>query len=77
MHAWARASPDQMHAERVDGCNPLAVIDGVRRKKKLLLEGKGPVLLDVVTYRCPATPPRTSPPTAPRKRSPLGAQSIR
>ena len=40
-----------MHAERVDGYNPLAVIDAYRRKRKVLDEGKGPVLLDVVTYR--------------------------
>jgi len=44
-------TPTQMHAERVDGFNPLAVIDAYGRKKKLLTEGKGPVLLDVLTYR--------------------------
>lgn len=44
-------SPTQMHAERVDGFNPLAVIEAYGRKKKLLAEGKGPVLLDVLTYR--------------------------
>ena len=42
---------DQMHAERVDGFNVFAVIDAVRRQKQLLLEGKGPALLDVVTSR--------------------------
>ena len=42
---------NQMHAERVDGYNPLAVIEAVGRKKDLLLKGQGPVLLDVVTYR--------------------------
>lgn len=42
---------EQMHAERVDGYNPLAVIDAIRRKKKTLEEGNGPVLLDTVTYR--------------------------
>ena len=47
----AGVTPSQMYAERVDGFNPLAVIDAVGRKKKLLLEGKGPALLDVVTYR--------------------------
>lgn len=47
----AGINPDQMHAERVDGFNVFAVIDAVRRKKKLLLEGKGPALLDVLTYR--------------------------
>ena len=40
-----------MHAERVDGYNPLAVADAIRRKKALLLEGRGPALLDVITYR--------------------------
>ena len=44
-------SPEQMHAERVDGYNPLAVIDAMRRKKQLIDEKKGPVLLDVLTYR--------------------------
>ena len=43
--------PSQLHVERVDGFNPLAVIDAMKRKKKLLLEGKGPAMLDVVTYR--------------------------
>jgi 2-oxoisovalerate dehydrogenase E1 component len=47
----AGVNPEQMHAERVDGYNPLAVADAVERKKKVLLEGRGPVLLDVVTYR--------------------------
>ncbi len=47
----AGVSPTQLYAERVDGFNPLAVIDAVARKKKLLLEGKGPAMLDVVTYR--------------------------
>lgn len=47
----AGINPEQMHAERVDGYNPLAVIDAIKRKKQLLLDKKGPVLLDVVTYR--------------------------
>ena len=47
----AGITPDQMHAERVDGWNPLAVIDAYRRKKELLANNDGPVLLDVVTYR--------------------------
>ncbi len=47
----AGVNPEQMHAERVDGYNPLAVIEATKRKKALLLEKKGPVLLDVVTYR--------------------------
>lgn len=47
----AGITPNQMHAERIDGYNPLAVIDAYARKKDLLLKGDGPVLLDVVTYR--------------------------
>jgi 2-oxoisovalerate dehydrogenase E1 component len=44
-------NPAAMHAERVDGFSPLAVADAVERKKKVLAEGQGPVLLDTVTYR--------------------------
>lgn len=47
----AGITPDQMHSERIDGFNPLAVIDAIRRKKQLLEENHGPVLLDTVTYR--------------------------
>lgn len=47
----AGVNPDNMHAERVDGYNPLAVADAVARKKELLLAGKGPVLMDTITYR--------------------------
>ena len=44
-------NPEAWHAERVDGYNPLAVIDAFRRKKALLEKKEGPCLLDVVTYR--------------------------
>lgn len=47
----AGVNQDQMHAERVDGYNPLAVIDAYRRKRAVLEEKRGPVLLDVLTYR--------------------------
>ena len=47
----AALNPEQFHAERIDGCDPLAVIDAYRRKRRLIAEGKGPVLLDVLTYR--------------------------
>ena len=48
----AGVNPAQMHAERVDGYNPLAVIDCYRRKKAILEKEKdGPVLIDVLTYR--------------------------
>jgi len=47
----AGVNPEQLHAERVNGYDALAVIDAFRRKIQLLAEGKGPVLLDTVTYR--------------------------
>lgn len=47
----AGVNPEQMHAERVNGYDPLPVIDAFRRKKQLLVEGRGPALLDTVTYR--------------------------
>ena len=47
----AGVNPEQMHAERVDGYNPLAVIDAMRCKMEILRERKGPVLLDTLTYR--------------------------
>ena len=47
----AGVSPGQMHAERVWGYNPLAVMDAYKRKMAIIAGKKGPVLLDVVTYR--------------------------
>ncbi|MFV0491576.1 MAG: thiamine pyrophosphate-dependent enzyme [Pseudorhodobacter sp.] len=47
----AGINPDQMHAETVDGTNPLAVADAVTRKRALLIEGRGPALLDIECYR--------------------------
>ena len=47
----AGVNPEAMHTERVNGFNPLAVADAVKRKKDILLAGKGPAMLDVVTYR--------------------------
>ncbi|MBZ0299959.1 MAG: dehydrogenase [Anaerolineae bacterium] len=44
-------NPQAMHAERVDGYNPLAIADAIARKKDILLKGEGPVLLDTITYR--------------------------
>ncbi len=44
-------NPEAWHAERVNGYDPLAVIDAFRRKKALLEKKEGPALLDVVTYR--------------------------
>lgn len=47
----AAVNPEQMHAERINGYDVLAVIDAYRRKIPLLKKGDGPILLDVVTYR--------------------------
>lgn len=47
----AGLSPDQMHAERVDGYNPLAVVDAIARKREIIARGDGPALLDTITYR--------------------------
>ncbi len=42
---------DNMHAEVVNGMDVMAVRDAVIRAKKLAVEGKGPVLLELNTYR--------------------------
>ncbi len=47
----AGIAPNELYAETVDGYNPLAVIDAYKRKKELLKQNKGPVLLEVLTYR--------------------------
>jgi 2-oxoisovalerate dehydrogenase E1 component len=40
-----------MHAETVDGNNPLAVADAIRRARRILESGDGPILLDLQCYR--------------------------
>ena len=37
----AGVTPSQMHAERIDGFNPLAVIDAFRRKRRILENDEG------------------------------------
>ena len=56
--AWDRLSrigagvgAEQLHAETVDGSNPLAVADAVARKAEILRAGDGPALLDIECYR--------------------------
>ncbi|MEM0936276.1 MAG: thiamine pyrophosphate-dependent enzyme [Pseudomonadota bacterium] len=56
--AWDRLSrigagiaPHALHAETVDGTNPLAVADAVARQRARLLARNGPALLDVECYR--------------------------
>lgn len=47
----AAYNPDAMHAEVVDGMNVLAVLDAVKRSRKIIKNGDGPVLLEFMTYR--------------------------
>ena len=47
----AGVNPEAMHAERIDGYNPLAVIDAFRRKRALIEANRGPVFLETITYR--------------------------
>jgi 2-oxoisovalerate dehydrogenase E1 component len=47
----AGINPDQMYAERIDGYQPLAVIDAIRPKREVIEQRRGPVLLDTLTYR--------------------------
>ncbi len=56
----AGVNPEMMHAERVDGYNPLAVIDAFKRKKQILEDRKGPALLDTLTYRISGHSPSDS-----------------
>jgi len=56
----AGVNPEQMHSERVNGYDPLAVIDATTRKKELLVAGHGPAMLDVVTYRTTGHSPSDS-----------------
>ncbi|MEC7238128.1 MAG: thiamine pyrophosphate-dependent dehydrogenase E1 component subunit alpha, partial [Pseudomonadota bacterium] len=47
----AGVGPAQLHAETVDGSNPLAVADAVARKADILRKGQGPAVLDIDCYR--------------------------
>ncbi len=67
----AGIAPDQLHAERINGNDPLAVMDATLRRKELLLGGEGPALLDVVTYRLSGHSP--SDPSSYRTREELAA----
>ncbi|MBQ2865367.1 MAG: dehydrogenase [Clostridia bacterium] len=55
----AGLSPTQFHAERIDGYNPLAVMDAYERLIPVAKKD-GPVLLDVVTYRISGHSPSDS-----------------
>lgn len=42
---------NNMHAEVVNGMDVIAVFDAVRRSREICIKGKGPVLLELLTYR--------------------------
>ena len=47
----AAVNPENMHAETVDGNNPLSLADAYQRKINIIKKEGGPVLLDVLCYR--------------------------
>lgn len=47
----AAVNAQNLHAETIDGNNPLAVLDAIRRVRAVIEAGEGPVLLDCQTYR--------------------------
>jgi len=61
----------------VNGYDPLPVIDAFRRKKQVLQEGRGPVLLDTVPIGSAATRLPTLPATGRKKSWSTGSRPIR
>lgn len=47
----AAINPENMHAETIDGNNPLALAEAYKRKLQLIKDKQGPVFLDVLCYR--------------------------
>lgn len=47
----AGINAENMHAQTVDGNNPLAVVDAMVTARQRIGEGRGPVLIDCQTYR--------------------------
>jgi 2-oxoisovalerate dehydrogenase E1 component len=47
----AGINPENMHAQTIDGNNPLAVIDAMTTARRHIAGGDGPVLIDCQTYR--------------------------
>ena len=73
----AGINPHKMHAQTVDGYNPLAVIDAMTSAREHIEKGEGPVLID---YRPTASPAIRRPmrrPTARRTKSTSGQPSTR
>ena len=47
----AALNSENMHAETIDGNNPLALADAYKRKLQLIKDKQGPIFLDVLCYR--------------------------
>ncbi len=47
----AAINPENCHTEVINGQNPLAAIDLIRRKKPLAEQGDGPIMNEIRTYR--------------------------
>ncbi|HOE66541.1 MAG TPA: thiamine pyrophosphate-dependent enzyme [Candidatus Hydrogenedentes bacterium] len=47
----AGVNPEKMHAECVDGNNPLALAEAYKRKIALAKTGQGPILIEAICYR--------------------------
>lgn len=56
----AGVNAHQMHAQVIDGNNPLAVIDAMRSAREHIENGTGPVLIDCQTYRISGHSPSDS-----------------
>ena len=69
----AGVNPEQMHSERIDGYNPLAVIDAFKRKRKILEEEKtARFFLIRLLIVLPGILRRTLPATEQKKKSKAG-----
>ena len=73
----AGVNPEQMHAERVNGYDPLPVIDAFRRKRQVLQEGRGRSCSTRSPIASAATRRPTRRATGRRKRSSAGSRPIR
>jgi 2-oxoisovalerate dehydrogenase E1 component len=56
----AGINAQNMHAQTIDGNNPLAVIDAMEMARKHIESGEGPVLIDCQTYRLSGHSPSDS-----------------
>ena len=70
----AGVNSHNLHAERINGCNPLAVAEATQRKNAGSSKEKAPALLDVVTYRFSGHSPSDASSYRSREEMDLGAR---